>query len=125
MKKEVVIIGSITLVVLGGIIAYSYRENNTPGPLDGFATCLKDKGVKFFGAFWCPHCQREKALFGRSARLLPYIECSTPDAKGQLQICKDNHIEGYPTWEFPGGGRLTGEIPLQTLAASSSCQLPQ
>jgi hypothetical protein len=44
--------------------------------------------------------------FGKSAKLLPYIECSSkvPNAEGgydQLQICKDAYITGYPTWEFP------------------------
>lgn len=109
-------IGAIWLLV-------DYRSK--PGKLDGFAQCLKDKGATFFGAFWCPHCQNQKALFGNSAKLLPYIECSTPDAQGQLQICKDKKITGYPTWEFADGSRSTGEIPLETLSEKTGCQLPK
>src|SRR3989344_5960179 len=100
MQKEYTLIGIITVVVLAGILTFWYRQDNAPGKLDTFATCLTDKGAIFYGAFWCPHCQAQKKLFGRSQRLLLYVECSTPDAKGQLQVCKDKNIQSYPTWEF-------------------------
>jgi thiol-disulfide isomerase/thioredoxin len=101
-----------------------------PGELDNFAMCLKDSGAKFYGAFWCPHCVAQKALFGNSVKLLPYIECSTADGQNQLQVCKDANIKSYPTWEFvPTAGtttpsRLTGEIPLSQLADVTGCMLP-
>ena len=91
---------------------------------DDFAKCLGDKNAKFYGAFWCPHCQNQKKMLGSSASLLPYIECSTPDGKAQLQECKDKQIKGYPTWEFGDGTRMTGEIPLQTLSQKTGCSLP-
>ena len=97
MKKYIYIL--IILAVLGGII-WLVMTPGTPGKLDDFAKCLGDKGAIFYGAFWCPHCQAQKALFGKSAKLLPYIECSTPDI-------------------------LTGEIPLETLAEKTGCVLPQ
>ena len=125
MKKEYLIIGGITLFVLAGIIGISYRENNTPGKLDGFAQCLKDKGAIFYGAFWCPHCQNQKKMFGRSAKLLPYVECSTPNGQGQLPVCNDKKIEGSPTWEFSDGSREGGEVPLSALATKTGCTLPQ
>ena len=124
MKKEHIIIGLITLVVILGIGFISYRENNIPGELDGFAQCLKDKGAIFYGAFWCPHCQNQKKLFGRSAKLLPYVECSNPNGQGQLQVCIDNAIKGYPTWGFADKSRLDGEVPLATLAEKTACVLP-
>lgn len=34
-------------------------------------------------------------------------------------------IEGYPTWIFKDGSRLTGEIPLPTLAEKTQCALPE
>lgn len=94
-----------------------------PGKLDAFATCLKDKGLKFYGAFWCPHCQAQKKLFGSSERLLPYIECSTPDAQEQTAVCKEKEIESYPTWEFSDGTRQSGEITLEQLSEKSQCPL--
>lgn len=96
-----------------------------PGKLDAFASCIKDSGATFYGAFWCPHCQATKALFGRSSRLLPYVECSTPDGKSQLPICNTAKIESYPTWEFKDGSRLSGEQSLSKLAEKTQCQLPQ
>jgi len=95
------------------------------GKYDAFATCLKDKGAIFYGAYWCPHCNNQKEMFGTSKTLLPYVECSTPDGKDQTQICKDKQITGYPTWIFADGSKLSGEVPLATLAQKTSCTLPQ
>lgn len=119
----------IGILILGTIATVVFRSGGgsttvAPGTYDAFATCLKDKGATFYGAFWCPHCQAEKKLFGSSVHLLPYVECSTPDASGQTQICIDKKIQSYPTWEFADGSRLTGEIPLQQLADKTSCILP-
>lgn len=37
---------------------------------------LKEAGAKFYGAFWCSHCQDQKVAFGKEAQMdLPYIEC--------------------------------------------------
>jgi len=116
--------GLISLLLIGGI-AFEVKLMMKPGIYDEFTQCLSNKGAKFYGAFWCPHCQNQKALFGKSASLLPYIECSTPDAKGLLPICQEKKIEGYPTWIFADGSRLTGEIELQKLADKTSCTLPQ
>lgn len=117
----------IIVLVLGAIGTVIIRGSGTPKSTvnyDAFATCLKDKGAVFYGAFWCSHCQAEKKLFGSSEKLLPYVECSTPDGNSQTQICKDKKIEGYPTWIFTDGSILNGEIPLATLAEKTSCPLP-
>lgn len=89
------------------------------------AQCLKDSGAVFYGAFWCPHCIRQKELFGKEAvAALVYVECSTPDGNSQTAVCKDKKIESYPTWEFKDGSRLTGEVSLAELAAKTSCVDP-
>lgn len=62
-------------------------------------------------------------MFGKSAKLLPYVECSTPDGKSQLPICKEKDIKGYPTWIFADGSQLQGEQTLQVLADKTSCPL--
>ena len=85
------------------------------------AQCLKDKGAVFYGAFWCPHCQKQKALFGDSVKYLPYVECSTPDGKNQTEVCKNNNITGYPTWKFKDGTELTGEVSFENLANKTGC----
>ena len=127
MKKILYIV--VALAVIGGI-AWLIITPGKPSKLDDFAKCIKNAGVTFWGAFWCPHCQAQKARFGKSAQYLPYKECSTPDGQGQTQICKDADIKTYPTWDFPVANsttteRVTGEVELVDLAAKTSCPLPQ
>jgi len=134
MKKGTLIFWLVVLALVVAGIGSSFTLNAGPGKLDSFAQCLKDKGVIFYGAFWCPHCQATKRMFGKSEALLPYVECSTPDGQGQTQICKDKNITGYPTWVFPLASTtagtnatstiLTGERTLEELATASGCQSP-
>lgn len=122
-NKKAILFGFGTVVVaVIALLVFLSRENRE---LDPFATCLKDSGAKFYGAFWCPHCTNTKRLFGASADLLPYIECSTPDGKEQLQVCKDAKVETYPTWTFADGSRESGELSLERLAEKTACELPK
>ncbi len=115
----------VVLILFVAFVFWLVRTPGRPGKLDAFATCLKESGTLFYGTFWCPHCQNQKAMFGASAKLLPYIECSTPDGNNQLPVCEAAGITGYPTWKFPDGTVKTGEVPLADLAAASRCSLPQ
>src|SRR3989344_7600520 len=105
----------IGILALGVIATIVFRANNdvvtAPGQYDTFTQCLKDKGAVFYGAFWCPHCQAQKKMFGSSVKLLPYVECSTLAGKAQLPECTEKNITGYPTWEFADGSRMSGEVP--------------
>jgi len=128
MDNKKIFILIVILLILGTVAAVLLQSKSVPpgpGKYDTFATCLKDKGAVFYGAFWCTHCQAQKKAFGSSTKLLPYVECSTADATSQLQICKDKKIESYPTWEFSDGSRLTGEISFQQLSDKTACVLPQ
>lgn len=126
--KKIILWGVVIFIILFGLMVFMRSRDNTDptakGNLDVFTQCLADKGLKFYGAFWCPHCQAQKKLFGTSEKLLPYIECSTPDAQEQTEVCKEKKIDGYPTWEFPDGTRQNGEIELSVLSKKSSCPLP-
>lgn len=125
VKVFVSVIGLLIVGTIGLVLLQSNATPPGPGKYDDFAVCLKDKGAVFYGAFWCSHCQAQKKLFGTSAKLLPYTECSTADGNAQTQICIDKKIVGYPTWEFADGTRLNGEISLEKLAEQTSCVLPQ
>jgi len=123
-----IFIGIIVILILGTIATILLRSPSgpsVPGKYDTFAQCLKDKGALFYGAFWCPHCQTQKKMFGSSVKLLPYVECSTADGSNQTKECTDKGLTSYPTWVFADGSRLTGEIPLEQLAEKTSCILPQ
>ena len=125
MKKGALIFWAAVLVLIVVGVGMALFVKIGPSNLEPFAQCLKEKGVVFYGAFWCPHCQRTKAMFGSAASQLPYVECSTPDGKGQLQICTDKEVQSYPTWVFPDDTRLTGERTLQELSSKSGCALPE
>jgi hypothetical protein len=125
MKKYIYIV--IGLLVLAGII-FVIMAPEKPSKYNTFAQCIKDSGATFYGAFWCPHCGAQKASFGSAAKLLPYVECSTPDSRGQLQVCKDANITSYPTWDFLVGSttkRIPGEVSLERLSQETNCPLPQ
>ena len=123
MKKSSWIILIVIVVIIGGLVSLLVVQAKKPGKYDALAQCISESGATFYGAFWCPHCQATKAMFGRSAKLLPYVECSEPDGSGQLQVCIDKNITGYPTWEFADGSRLNGERTLEELAAKTNCSV--
>ena len=125
MKTKFFIIFIVVVVLLVGGLGIFLNKNSTgSSKLDGFAQCLATNGAEFYGAFWCPHCQDQKAEFSSSAKYLPYAECSNPD-NTQKQICIDKKIESYPTWIFKDGSILNGKIELQTLADKTQCVLPK
>lgn len=84
----------------------------------GLAKHLSASGAKFYGAFWCPHCADQKAMFGQAAALLPYIECDPRSPAGQPQLCAAVGIRAYPTWEIKGQ-RYEGVLSLDELARLS------
>jgi hypothetical protein len=77
-----------------------------------FAEYLAANDIKFYGAFWCSHCQEQKSLFGAmAASKLLYIECDKNGENSQRQLCKDINIQMFPTWivngkYYPGSKNL-------------------
>ena len=90
-----------------------------------FAKCLTENNVKMYGAFWCPHCQAQKDMFGNGWENINYVECSLPDRSGQTQICEDAGIKAYPTWEFADGKKIEGELTFLQLGQLSGCHLSE
>lgn len=119
---KIVLIGGIVVVLL--FVGFGVWNRTQPGKYDTFAQCLGEKGAIFYGAFWCPHCQEQKRLFGNSESKLPYTECSTPNRKDQLPVCDEAGVKSYPTWVFKDGERLTGPQKLEVLAEKTDCELP-
>ena len=122
MTKKNIIWGIIIIALIAYVIwYYSRKEGNTKSGVQGardLATCLKDKGVKFYGAHYCSYCTRQKQMFGDSAANLPYIECEGNPKNAE---CSQAKITGYPTWIFPNGERLTGAVNLEQLKEKSGC----
>jgi hypothetical protein len=103
-----------------------YLGNRSQHKHDAFARCLKDRGVKMFGAYWCPHCVEQKEEFGASFEYVPYVECGIKgDLRGVAQVCRDESIKHFPTWQFPPTGeRVERVFTLQELSDRTGCSLP-
>ena len=108
---------------------YTGVIGQAPPPEDPVARALADhlreSGVKFYGASWCPHCQQQKDLFGVAARRLPYIECSLDGRQGGAQnpLCAEAKIETYPTWVFKDK-RIEEVLSLKQLADETNFKAP-
>lgn len=81
------------------------------------ADYLVKKRVVLAGTYWCPHTSRQKELLGRQAfAKIPYVECSGKGYGGNPTWCISKQVDGYPTWVFPDGKRISGERPLDEIA---------
>lgn len=114
----------VAVVLVGGLhLHYSGVFNAAAGPedpqLQALAIHLTDKGVKFYGAYWCPRCQQQKAAFEASAKRLPYVECSSGGRGSPLtKACAAEKVKSYPTWII-GDRRLTGLQTPRSLAVAT------
>ncbi|TMI83890.1 MAG: hypothetical protein E6H03_02905 [Bacillati bacterium ANGP1] len=89
----------------------------------GLARHLAASGAVMYGAYWCPHCREQKALFGPAASLLPYVECDPRDEHSQYERCRVRGIRAFPTWEFHGQ-LVEGALSLEELARRSGYPPP-
>ncbi|MBN2121800.1 hypothetical protein JW721_01965 [Candidatus Micrarchaeota archaeon] len=114
------------LVVLGAFLlaAFLYSQSGLahatydgPQASEEFAECITDSGAIFYGAFWCSHCQNQKALFGNSIEKINFIDCGASE-----DACTRAGITAYPTWII-GGEKYLGTQSLETLAELTGCGL--
>ena len=128
VTKNKLYFGIVIFILLICVSVISHQENNKikENKMDKFVLCLKEKGAIFYGSdFFCEHCDRQKKIFGASANLLPFVECSTP-LGDEIEECINKKITGYPIWEFTDGTRLAnGEISIKELAQKTSCPMPE
>lgn len=125
-KSLAISLAVIAVLAVAAALAMNAQKGvkaGEPGQYEDFAKCLTEKGVKMYGAYWCPHCQNQEKMFGGSWKYVDYIECSLPNRGGQNAACNNAGINGYPTWEFANGERVEGEVPLQQLSEKSGCSL--
>lgn len=80
---------------------------------------LTSVGAKKYGAWWCPHCHEQQALFGKEAFAeITYVECDPEGQNSQTSTCQAVGIQSYPTWEIDGE-LFPGVQSLSNLAALS------
>ncbi|WP_156119650.1 hypothetical protein [Leptolyngbya sp. KIOST-1] len=84
---------------------------------------LTTTGGVMYGAYWCPHCADQLAMFQASVDRVPYVECAADGNNPQPELCKQRGIRGYPTWEI-GGQLYPGVRSLDELANLSGFSPP-
>ncbi|HZP63715.1 MAG TPA: hypothetical protein VFB28_09900 [Terriglobales bacterium] len=119
--RKLAIILAIAVVAAAAVLMVRRHQSSK---LDSFAQCLGSKGAKMYGAYWCPHCQSQKELFGSSFKYAPYVECGVKGSRTPAQVCTDANVKHYPTWVFADGARVEGEHPLDFLSQETGCPLP-
>ena len=124
-STKLVLFAIFIVIVLIIVFRLAGDASADSGKYDVFAQCLSDSGVKMFGAYWCPHCQSQKKMFGDSWGNVNYIECSLPNRAGQTPLCTSEGIMSYPTWEFADGSRVNNVMTLGDLSIRSGCALPE
>lgn len=124
-KKSLIILAIIILLIAAGISWILYKDYlrkaeviTAKTDIENLAKCLTAKGVVMYGAYWCPHCQAQKKMFGDGFKYINYVECTK-----DIKKCQANKIDGYPTWIFKNGERLKGETSFSDLASKSTCKI--
>ena len=115
------------IIAVGIFLQVSQSRKDAPklAESESLAQCLVDNNAIFYGAFWCPACAEQKALFGSAAKKLPYVECASRDNNSeQLPVCVEENIKTYPTWKFANGMQCTGVLSEIVLAAQAGCPIP-
>jgi glutaredoxin len=76
----------------------------TKPAVTALARHLKKVGAKMYGAYWCPHCNHQKEVFGEATfkAYIAYIECAEDGANANPKLCRAKKISGFPTWEIKG-----------------------
>ncbi len=127
-KKILILKGAVVAVILFIVGALAVHRLLTKPPassdpaIAALAECLTQKGAKMYGAYWCPHCVNQKKAFGDAFTKIAYVECGVRgNPSAEEQVCKDQNIQGLPTWIFGDGTRVEGERTFQDLAIRSGC----
>ena len=131
MEKKSIVYGVLVGVLLVIVVGLLWVADQQAAPkreaYAALAQCLSEEEVTFYGAFWCPACAQQKAMFEGSVKKLPYLECSLPD-RTQNEMCTEAEIANYPVWEFTREGgelyRCGGVVSPEVLAHVSGCALP-
>lgn len=114
--------GVLVAVLAGSVLLQWNASASVEDEPTSFATTLAKHltatGASMYGAYWCPACATQKALFGDAFRHVRYVECDPKGKDANPFLCAQKGIRAYPTWEI--GGRLyEGVFPLQQLAQLS------
>lgn len=121
MARHFMVWGIVIALLIGGI-GYIKVVQPAMANHDDLARCLSSNGAVFYGAYWCPHCQEQKKMFGKSVKYVPYVECAQRGSNDLIEKCQEEGIESFPTWKFKSGQVVTGAQTLDRLATLAGCE---
>ena len=124
MKSSTIFIVGFAVILVLVILAVELSTSSGPTIYDDFAQCLSDSGAKMYGVYWCSHCKEQKEKFDNS-KYIPYIECDPRGDNANPSACEAAGVDGYPTWVFGNGEKVSGTRTLTELALKSGCGLPE
>jgi uncharacterized membrane protein/glutaredoxin len=111
-------VGAAAVAIVAGIVVFAGGPPPATPYQQMLARHLARSGAAFYGAYWCPHCQEQKDLFGGAASLLPYVECDPKGTNAQAERCERAGVRVFPTWVI-GSERREGVQSLEELARVS------
>jgi uncharacterized membrane protein/glutaredoxin len=99
-------------------VPQAVTSTSTPEAI-ALAEHLSSRGAVMYSAWWCPHCNDQKQLFGKEASgRLTIVECAADGRDSQTELCASKGIQGFPSWEIDGEVD-SGVKSLQQLAERS------
>jgi uncharacterized membrane protein/glutaredoxin len=108
-------LAAAVLAPLGAAFIYAMPAGGGTGFEGALARHLREQGAVMYGAYWCPHCTEQKALFGDAAKDIPYVECAKDAVNGRPDLCEKAGVKSFPTW-IMGTERREGTQSLRALA---------
>ncbi len=111
----------IFLIWIFSIVFFAGCTQQTPANnLDEFAQCLTSKWAIMYGSKTCPHCLKQKEMFGESFQYITYVECTQ-----EAERCGNELKWSVPAWKFADGTLVEWLQEFSVLATKTNCVLPQ
>jgi uncharacterized membrane protein/glutaredoxin len=125
-KRSSLLAGAVAAALLapfGAAFIFAMPPSVGAGSAEALARHLRESGAVMYGAYWCPHCAEQKALFGDAAKELPYVECDPGGVNPRPDLCERAGVKSFPTWVL-GSERREGVQSLEALAELSKFNQP-
>ena len=110
-------VAAVVAVVGGAAIFASYPGGATAYQAELARHLARSKAV-MYGAYWCPHCQEQKARFGHGRQRSALRRVRSQGAGARPDLCAIAGVRSYPTWVI-GSERREGVLTLEELARLS------
>lgn len=122
-KRAAMIIG--LMILMGVTLYYTLAGWGVPARYTVFAKCVAGSGTHVYTKLWDEPSNRQRDMFGKAARHLPEINCSSRSGLFTASVCERERITTFPTWIFTYGDRVEGVLTPEQIASRTRCSLPE